>query len=845
MAQYAEGQRLKGSDGRTYVVRNGVPVVDAPSPLVTDPRLSSQVAVAQGQAAAAPYAAPRAQADAATAQAEAQIRGAQAPVAPALAEAQRDQAVAEAQKAQIELQKLRLGNQLDPEKRKAIDALQQQIDRVNLLFQRNIEGGLPNPIFGHIPTPGNTQFRSAAQGLVNPFQAAFRVPGQGSQSDIELQQFQQGGVPMPTDTDAEIQEKLRNLQTRLTSELGQQPTASTPLPPIGAQTSGMGQTSGPTRARADPVLQAVGGRVGAMLSSGAPDSQIVDFLKQSGVDPANTNIQQALQFRQTPAFKQWQRVNPGQAYPIGPEFYTKQVPMSAARQLFNRTAQTDLGGDAAAGIVAAGNSLTGNRGAQIVGAINGDPGAAQMGMNLLRQNHPVSSLVGDVAGQGLTEAALGTIPGARALMATKMGRRGADALFGGYYGSGGTDDPLSGGLEGAALNVGGGMFGRGIQKGAGRALSGVKNPHLQYLDNRGVPLTVGQIARGSENTVGHAIGGIEERMAGLPIADAIIGSARKRGDEGFNREMFGQIAPGVTSSGAEGLAQARAAEQAAYAKLNPVRIGVDPEFGAALDSVANETGGLLHHAGDVSSVIGDIRAQINNGEITGKGYQTALQAIRSTRASLNDDVGGKAKAALDALEGHIMGLGERQGGQIGQDLSAANAIHSRIKIVEDALKKSPSQRNDELISPMTLNQSAIRNTEKFGGAAKALSPQRQFYDLTDAGKAVMPNLTPDSGTAGRAILYSTLLGGGLGGGVGFAGADQGQGGEGGMSGASKGAAIAAALSLPYSKAGQKIIQKTLLGDRPNRIVKIGDYLINQARMGGMFGSAMGRQYLPQ
>ena len=54
--------------------------------------------------------------------------------------------------------------------------------------------------------------------------------------------------------------------------------------------------------------------------------------------------------------------------------------------------------------------------------------------------------------------------------------------------------------------------------------------------------------------------------------------------------------------------------------------------------------------------------------------------------------------------------------------------------------------------------------------------------------------------------------------------------------------MAALLMAPYSKVGQKVIQKALLGDRPDRIVKIGDYLINRAGMGGMFGAGVGRQY---
>jgi hypothetical protein len=37
MAQYTEGQKLKGSDGNIYVVRNGAPVLAAPAPLIANP----------------------------------------------------------------------------------------------------------------------------------------------------------------------------------------------------------------------------------------------------------------------------------------------------------------------------------------------------------------------------------------------------------------------------------------------------------------------------------------------------------------------------------------------------------------------------------------------------------------------------------------------------------------------------------------------------------------------------------------------------------------------------------------------------------------------------------------
>jgi hypothetical protein len=88
-----------------------------------------------------------------------------------------------------------------------------------------------------------------------------------------------------------------------------------------------------------------------------------------------------------------------------------------------------------------------------------------------------------------------------------------------------------------------------------------------------------------------------------------------------------------------------------------------------------------------------------------------------------------------------------------------------------------------------------------------------------------------------------LLGSGLGGGIGAASSDDHA--EGGAEGAAKGLALASLLSAPYSKTGQKALQKALLGQRPRRLMDFGNYLINNPRLAGMFGSSVGRDYFFQ
>jgi hypothetical protein len=194
-----------------------------------------------------------------------------------------------------------------------------------------------------------------------------------------------------------------------------------------------------------------------------------------------------------------------------------------------------------------------------------------------------------------------------------------------------------------------------------------------------------------------------------------------------------------------------------------------------------------------------------------------------------------------------MDLGNRQGGQVAQDLAEANAIHARREVIKAALKGSPAQRSGEMFSPTALNQASISNTTRFGGLDKALSPNRPFYDLTSAGMKTMPNLTPDSGTAGRLLLYPLIAGAG-GAGIGaLTDSDHGEGaGRGSSIGTGLGLLALAAGVGPYSRVGQKAIQKALLGERPDAIKRLGQYLINtNPKYAGMFGSALGRDYFFQ
>lgn len=842
-----------------------------------DPKLPYETRKAQNDALASSSAPAKASADARIAELEAQIKAAQAPNAAAVAQAERDKAIAEAQKAQIEASGG--GPKLDPAVRqKAIQQYgyaKQLSDIADNLTKLYLAGpGATKGLEGlkdFLPTEGNKNFdaqANKARGIVG--QTLAFTGGQ-----LNTPQESEKGVgpflPQSDNFDSTIEQKIQALRDlsaagRATAiqTLGGEPDANGVIRPVGqtpppANTSTnlpgtetndpQGFATGKTRAQVDPVLRALGHRVGTMVASGVPDKSIIAYLKGAGVDPAGTSIDTILKYRAgqnipgVMSFKEWQRKFPGQAYPLGSSFYTKQVPMSDARSLLNKTATTDMGGAALAAPVAAANAISGG----YLNDLTADPNMAQTGMDLLRNNHPYASLAGDVAGQATLEGSLGRIPGLQGLLATKLGRRAADVGYGAFSGSGESDDNRGvGAVAGGALGGITGAMGRGAQRALGGAFTGVTNKSLQLLDNSGVPLTIGQIGHGSNSIAGKAIGGIEDRFAGMPGFDAVINNARKRGEVGFNQAIFKQ-AGGSGATGAAGLDELNGLQNKAYSFLDGANIPLDAQFAGSQAGVRAAVPAMPAYGNELSKGLNLIDNVSKGGAITGRDWQSALRSVRADKASLKGQpFADMATNALGDVDSNLLDLADRQGppGTL-DNLNAANKLHAQIQTIAGALDNGPTQKADQLFTPGRIDDVSRVNARKFGGRMASLTGQnRPFYDLTQAGMEVMPSAVKDSGTAGRMMLVPIATGA-LGSGLGAASGENDRLG-GSETGAKYGALLGLAAMGPYSKAGQKALQKALLADRPDRMVRIGNYLINaDPRYAGMFGSSLGRDYFFQ
>ena len=98
---------------------------------------------------------------------------------------------------------------------------------------------------------------------------------------------------------------------------------------------------------------------------------------------------------------------------------------------------------------------------------------------------------------------------------------------------------------------------------------------------------------------------------------------------------------------------------------------------------------------------------------------------------------------------------KRQAGSSADDLKATNTAWANFKRVQNAGSKLGADSGN--FSPSQL-QNAVRALDKSKDKAAFARGNALMQDLGDAGKSVLGNKVPDSGTAGRLIMGGGALG---------------------------------------------------------------------------------------
>lgn len=376
-------------------------------------------------------------------------------------------------------------------------------------------------------------------------------------------------VPITQDQEAPMLAPAGN-----TPPAPQGPDRSNPLPTGPSFGGPQGDPSGfvpygsTTRRVNNPEWAGVNEAVKGMIIAGQTPDQIRAYLGQRGI---NTNVeglnQAADYFRKTG--KRDFRVNVDDI----------EVPMSGFEQFRNNAPQTAVG----AGLTTAANA-----------ASFGIPQAlAPEQMQYIRDQSPVASFVGDVAGIVGATSGIGAVGNslARSLAPRALtggGRFGnavrsvaPDAAYGAAYGGITEGDPLTGAATAAAGSGAGQLLGKGIQKG----FQGVSDPAVQYLTARGVPLSLGETL-GNNSIVGRQM----QRMESIPILGDLMSARRGEARDAVYRGVLedavqpigGRIDP------ADPLASAQQAISGAYDNaVGNVTVPFDAQYFDELGNVRN------------------------------------------------------------------------------------------------------------------------------------------------------------------------------------------------------------------------------------------------------------------
>jgi hypothetical protein len=414
-------------------------------------------------------------------------------------------------------------------------------------------------------------------------------------------------------------------------------------------------------------------------------------------------------------------------------------------------------------------------------------------------------------------------PGAARLLGGQGGSQFArnvatDVGYSGIYGANTTGDPLTS----SVLGAGGSVAGQGIGKALGSVVTGLKiNPQAQALGDRGVPLTIGQQIGGFAKSA-------EDALTSVPIAGDMVNARRLEGLQAFNREALGEAGAPIgftpTDIGKGGIDQLSGAAGRAYdSATSGTRVAFDPQFmtdfaqfGAAAQTLPRDL--RVRAARAIENRVAPLT---DAGEMTGEQYQQAFRGLKGYKAETSkpgfeQDYRDALSLAQDALTQQM----QRGGGRnVVDGLRNADRAYRNITIVGDAASRADGA--NYVFTPSQLQDAVKFAQRRFPGATP-------LSELADTGQAVLPSKLPDSGTA-RRVIQNTILGGAALGGAG--GVDYASDGD---SNALRNTALTTALlALGGTKAGQKVLQKSLL-DRPGKAQALGRAI--KARQ-GLFGSA--------
>lgn len=306
--------------------------------------------------------------------------------------------------------------------------------------------------------------------------------------------------------------------------------------------------------------------------------------------------------------------------------------------------------------------------------------------------------------------------------------------------------------------VTGGIF-PAVMAGVSRIVSpkASTNPALSTLRSEGVRPTVGQTLGGFANTV-------EEKASSLPIVGDMISSARRGAAGDLNQAAFNRALKPIDAVLPKGMAGRDAVQftndaiSDGYNKLLPgLTVKADKTFANEVQSLSGlvKTGAMDPNSAKAferivqNDVLSKFRGQ---NALTGETFKAIESDLGNQikRFSISQDADQRLVGdALQELQSSMRKMLQRSNPDKADELGKLNTAWANFKRVQRA--SSSLGAEDGVFSPAQL-QSAVKALDRSKDKAKFAKGDALMQDLSEAGKSVLGNKVPDSGTAGRLFM---------------------------------------------------------------------------------------------
>jgi len=319
------------------------------------------------------------------------------------------------------------------------------------------------------------------------------------------------------------------------------------------------------------------------------------------------------------------------------------------------------------------------------------------------------------------------------------------------------------------------------------------NPSVQILDEAGVTMTPGQRAG-----PGSAFKKAEDAWTSMPFLGSRIESARREGYEEFNQatldralEPIGKRVPANMDS-QQALAWTRARLSDAYDEVLPKMTGqMDNEFVSDITNIMRMADELPARERDMINAI--LQRELGtrattSGRMSGESVKKVQQGLRTQAekyAGSTDAYQAQVSDAINAADEAFTKMLQRNNPDIADELSRVNYGYANFKRAQRAATSVAME--DGTFTPAMLHN-AVKALDKTKDKRAFSEGDALLQDLSAAGKAVLPNKVPESGTSLRFMHANPLT-------------------------AAVAMPVGLGLSAAYTKPGMSVIN-TLLGTRP-------------------------------